>query len=546
MSRTALIDHPVARGAWVLMAAIFFPQVSFPAAPDFSREIRPLLEQHCFKCHGPEKQKGGLRLDSKEAAFKPGESGEKAILPGRASESRLIKLVSSQDDNERMPSRGQPLSTIEIDLLKRWINGGAEWPATSGATAVVAKSEMIVTDEDRKHWSYLPLQSPPLPSLRGGDAAYTSVDAFILAKLQEKQLSLSPQAGARKLARRIYFDLLGLPPTPKEVDRFVREFAKSPRESVTALVDELLSSPHYGERWARHWLDVVRYADSDGQESDSDRTTAYHYRDFVIHSLNDDLAFDTFARWQLAGDELESDNPRAITATGFIVAGTHAALPANLLEEERMRERFNELDDMIATTGSAMLGLTLGCARCHDHKYDPVPRRDYYRIQCAFNGGDRAEVPLVPLDEVRRYREADAKWKIEFDSAKKRLDGWFKEARKPHEIAARHGKIDALKITEDEKALLKNNPETKEVKELARKFSKELKVEDKDFRPLFSDEECAEWDSREKTLKAMETRKPKPLPTAYGFADFAAKPRETFLLARGDFRAKSEPVELGF
>ena len=240
----------------------------------------------------------------------------------------------------------------------------------------------------------------------------TPVDRFILARLEENKLTPSPQAEARKLVRRIYFDLIGLPPTPEQVDVVRCKHARrTPRSAVESLVDQLLASPHYGERWARHWLDVVRYADSDGQESDADRPTAHHYRDFVIRSLNDDLAFDTFVRWQLAGDELEPDNPLAIAATGFIVAGTHAVLPANLMEEERIRTRFNELDDMIATTGSAMLGLTLGCARCHDHKYDPVPRRDYYRMLCAFNGGDRAEVPLAPLEEVRRYREAEAKWK---------------------------------------------------------------------------------------------------------------------------------------
>jgi len=276
------------------------------------------------------------------------------------------------------------------------------------------------------------------------------------------------------------------------------------------------------------------------------RPTAHHYRDFVIRSLNDDLAFDSFLRWQLAGDELEPDNPQAIAATGFIVAGTHAVLADNLMEEERTRERFNDLDDMITTTGVAMLGLTLGCARCHDHKYDPVPRRDYYRMLCAFNGGDRAQVPLAPLEEVRRYREAEGKWKGEFDMAKIRLDDWLKETKKPHETAARDAKIDALKISDDEKALLKNSPDSKEAKDLAERFSKELKVEDKDFRSLFSDEERAEWDAREKELKAVEARKPEALPTALAFADFSAKPRETFLLARGDFRAKSEPVELGF
>jgi len=417
--------------------------------------------------------------------------------------------------------------------------------ATSAPTNA-ARPEMIVTDQQRQYWSFLPLANPPLPAVRNMGSARTPVDRFILARLDEKKLTPSPQADARTLVRRIYFDVIGLPPTPEQVDAFVQQFARNAQSAVASLVDELLASPHYGERWARHWLDVVRYADSDGSESDADRPTAHRYRDFVIRSLNDDLAFDTFVRWQLAGDELEPDNSQAIAATGFIVAGTHAALPANLMEEERTRERFNELDDMIATTGSAMLGLTLACARCHDHKYDPIPRRDYYRIQCAFNGGDRAEVPLVPLKEVRRHREVEAKWKAESEAAKKQLDEWLKEAKKPHETAARNARIDALKIRDDEKALLKDNPEEKKAKDLAKKFSKELKVEEKDFRPFLSDEERAEWNSREKAFKLAEARKPKPLPTAYGFADFGPKPRETFLLARGDFHAKSEPVELGF
>jgi hypothetical protein len=409
-----------------------------------------------------------------------------------------------------------------------------------------ARSEMVVRDQDRKHWSYLPIQSPPLPAVKNAAWVRTPADRFILARLEGNNLAPSPSADAPKLARRIYFDLIGLPPTPEQVEAFIQSFAANPGPAVETLIDQLLASPHYGERWARHWLDVARYADSDGQEGDADRRTAHHYRDFVIRSLNDDIGFDTSVRWQLAGDEIEPDNAQAIAATGFIVAGTHAVLPDNLLEEERLRERFNELDDMIATTGSAMLGVTLGCARCHDHKYDPVPRRDYYRMMSAFNGGDRAQVPLAPLAEVKRYREADAKWKKEFGAAKKRLDDWLKEARKPHETAARYAKIDALKVTGDEKALLKNDPNGTQAKELAKKFSKELKVEDKDFRPFLSDEERVEWDKQERALKAVETRQPQALPTALAFADFGSKPRETFLLARGDFRARSEPVELGF
>ena len=367
-----------------MLAAVFTASAAAPR-PDLSHEVRPLFERHCVKCHGPEKQKGGLRFDTKEGALKAGDSGEKAIVPGHASESLLIKLVSSKDDAERMPSKGEGLSAAQIDLLKRWIDAGAEWPATLEPTGVVARSEMIVTDEDRKHWSFLPLTNPPLPEVRNTSEVRTPVDRFIVAALEKKKLALSPAADARKLARRIYFDLIGLPPTPEEADVFVQsaeaaargtsggrqsgEPIRIPQSAIDSLVDQLLASPHYGERWARHWLDVVRYADSNGAENDADRPTAYHYRDFVIRAFNEDLPFDAFARWQLAGDELEPDNPRAVAATGFIVAGTHTALPLNLMEEERTRERFNELDDMIATTGSAMLGLTLACARCHDHKY---------------------------------------------------------------------------------------------------------------------------------------------------------------------------------
>ena len=417
----------------------------------------------------------------------------------------------------------------------------------AGALAqAAAETAPEVSDKAPEHWSYRPLINPPLPTLKDQSAGRTPVDRFILSALEGTRLQPSPPAPAQTLARRIYFDLIGLPPTPEQVETFVQACALRPRSAVESLVDQLLASPHYGERWARHWLDVARYADSDGQESDADRPTAHYYRDFIIRSLNEDLPFDTFLRWQLAGDELEPDNPRALAATGFLVAGTHAALPDTLMEEERIRTRFNELDDMIATTGSAMLGLTLGCARCHDHKYDPVPRRDYYRMLKVFNSGDRAQVPLAPLSEVRGHREAEAKWTVERELAKKRLDDWRKEAQKSHEVAARSAKVDGLKISEDEKSLLKNDPGSKRGKELAKKFSKELEVEDKDLRPFLSQEERVEWDARLKVLQAVEARPPKPLPTALAFADFDAKPRATFLLARGDFRARSEPVELGF
>lgn len=531
----------------VAISAVLGALVTASAAtPDFAREVRPLLETHCIKCHGAEKQKGGLRLDTKAAALKGGESGSPAITPGDLAKSRILTLVSSKDDAERMPPKGDPLSGAEIDLLKRWIEAGADWPETAATTNDPARSEMKVTDEDRKHWAYLPLSGAPLPAIKNPASALTPVDRFILAALEARQLTPAPRAAPSTLVRRIYFDLIGLPPTPAQIETFVRASARNPQIAVNALVTELLASPHYGERWARHWLDVVRYADSDGQESDADRPNAHHFRDFVIHALNEDLAFDTFTRWQLAGDELEPDNPRALAATGFIVAGTHAVLPDNLMEEERIRTRFNELDDMIATTGSAMLGLTLACARCHDHKYDPVPRRDYYRMLCAFNGGDRAELPLVPLADAQRHRAAEGKWQDELNQAKRRRDDWSKEKLKPHEQAARLAKIAALNLSDTERALLQDTPDAKEAKELAKLFTKELKVEDKDLQAFLSEADRHEWEQRVTALKAVEARKPAPLPAAFGFADHGPRPDENFLLARGDFRAKSEPVELGF
>jgi hypothetical protein len=514
------------------------------AAPDFAREVRPIFERHCLKCHGPEKQKGGLRYDLKEGAFKVGESGERAIVPGHASESRMIKLVSSQKEDEWMPPKGERLTAAEIELLKRWIDAGANWPMASMNIAA-GTADTKATNRSATHWSFQPLKKPALPKTKIPGAIQSPVDRFVVARLEQSGLAMRKPADARKFARRIYFDLVGLPPKPEEIENFVTAYAADSKRAVAELVDELLASPHYGERWARHWLDVVRYADSDGQESDADRPNAYRFRDFVIHSLNDDSPFDRFVRWQLAGDELEPDNPLAVAATGFIVAGTHAELGPKLLEEERMRERYNELDDMITTTGVAMMGLTLGCARCHDHKYDPIPRRDYYQIMCAFNGGNRAEDPLVPLEEARRRKQQEDAWKKDYDIAKQRLSACEKQ-KKSYETALRNERIDRLEISNEEKTLLKNKADDAKTKEVAKKFSAELKIEEKEIRARLSEKERAELEASERELHAVEASKPAPMPTAFGFADAGPLPRETFLLARGDFHAKSEPVQLGF
>ena len=260
---------------------------------------------------------------------------------------------------------------------------------------------MVVTDADRRFWSFVPLKRPTIPDVKEDKWCRTPIDRFILAKLNEKELTPNAMSEKRTLIRRGYFDLIGLPPTPEEIDAFVNDNSPDAWEKV---IDKLLASPHYGERWGRHWLDLARFAESNGYEHDYDRPTAYHYRDFVIKALNSDLPYDKFVQWQLAGDEIEPDNPLALAATGFLGAGVHST---QITQNQVEKERYDELDDIVRTMGTAMLGLTIGCARCHDHKYDPIPTKDYYRILSTFTTTVRTEIDLkTDADTAAKVRAA--------------------------------------------------------------------------------------------------------------------------------------------
>jgi cytochrome c553 len=542
------ITISVRRHVIAVTAVVCLSASARAAAPDFSKDIEPLLAERCVKCHGPEKQKGGLRLDQKVAAFRGGDSEERGIVPGHAGESGVFQAVTSTDDDQRMPPRkggGEPLSAQQIAMLRQWIDAGAEWPESGGVAAKAGRSEMKVTDADRKHWAFLPLHAVVSPKVQDTAWTRTPVDQFIRHAQEAKNISPSAPADPRTLVRRIYFDLIGLPPTPEEMTRWNSRIEKS-RDAVSTLVDELLASPHYGERWARHWLDVARYADSNGMESDNDRPNAYRFRDFVIRALNEDMPYDQFVRWQLAGDEIAPDKPDAIAATGFIAAGVNAGLPDKLMEEEKLRNRANELDDMVSTTGQAMLGLTLACARCHDHKYDPLPTRDYYRLMRIFNSGDRAEVPLAPLAEVKAQHAAMAKWQPESEAAVKERDAWLKQARAPFVDSVRAAKIAKLPLSDAEKQLLMEKPDAFETKKLSNRFKAELKVEDADYVALFSAEQKARWDELDARVKAIAKRRPAALPTTFAFADDAPEPRESWFFERGNFMARNETMELGF
>jgi mono/diheme cytochrome c family protein len=352
---------------------------------DFLTDVQPILKAHCLECHGTGNEEGGLNLGVRSRVLEGGSHGP-VFVDGESARSRLIHLVSGVREGSVMPPEGDRLTAEEVGVLRRWIDDGADWPA--GADIADPRLERA-----REHWAFQPLLPVEVPH-EAETAGLSAIDGFVRKELATRGLSPSPPAAPRVLIRRMAFDITGLPPTPDEIDTFVTEYERDVDSAVAALVDRLLASRQFGERWARHWLDIARYADSGGQEGDQDRPTAYHYRDFVIRALNDDLPYDTFVRWQLAGDEIEPDNLAAISATGFLTNGPNTVLEDKYLEEERLRNRYNELDDMVATTGSAFLALTVGCARCHDHKYDAISARDYYRLLSAVHSGDRQELPI--------------------------------------------------------------------------------------------------------------------------------------------------------
>ncbi len=363
----------------------------------FKKSIRPALVENCLKCHGDEKVRSGLDVSSRELLLKGGDTGD-AIDLEKPENSFLLALIKHEEEPEMPPKKDKLPDSLIADFQK-WIELGAPYDKPLLEKKSDKPAEMRVTDSDREFWSFQPLANTEPPKVEG-DWAKTEIDQFVFAKLSEEKLAPNPPAIDSARIRRAYLDVIGLPPTPEQ--------AKAALSMTHAeLVDDLLASPHYGERWARHWLDAARFAESHGFEQDYDRKFAYHYRDFVIKALNADMPWDQFIRYQLAGDEIAPEDPLALMATGFLGAGV---FPTQLTEKEFESARYDELDDMAATTGTAMLGLTIGCARCHDHKFDPIPVKDYYRFVSTFTTTIRSEVD-VDLDP-ESYREDLKKWEI--------------------------------------------------------------------------------------------------------------------------------------
>jgi len=365
-----------------------------PQAPDFAREIQPVFAKRCYKCHGPNAAEAGLRLSSREDALKSLESGRSAVVPGNLETSELLKRVRSTDETLRMPPEGKPLTPEEIKALEAWIQQGATWSA---------------------HWAFEKPRRPKVPRPAGQSWVRNPIDAFVLRGLEAAGLQPAAPVDKVGLIRRAYYNLIGLPPSATQVDAFLAD--KSP-EAFEKVVDQLLESPQYGEKWARHWLDLVRYAETNGYERDGRKDLIWKYRDYVIRAFNQDKPFNRFIMEQLAGDELEGVTGESLTATGFYRLGIWDDEPA-----DRPLARYDYLDDILRTTSETFLGMTVGCARCHNHKIDPIAQKDYYSLLSFFSDispHGSGKTNLLPVSTARDKAQFDEKNR----DKKKREEEW--------------------------------------------------------------------------------------------------------------------------
>lgn len=475
-------------------------RTTYAADIDFAKQIRPLLAKNCYSCHGTDTKESGLALHEFDLAIREADSGSRAIVPKSPGESEILKRITSQDPSVRMPPEGEGLTPSQAELIRQWIEQGAEYKA---------------------HWAFLPVSDPSIPAssldpqLAGEKqfATQNPIDAFVQASWREKGLATAGRAEPRALIRRLYFDLLGVPPDPSVVE----SFAANPTDTAyEAIVDGLLADPRFGERMARDWLDVVRYAETNSFERDGPKPNAYHYRDYVIESFNEDKSYRQFLIEQLAGDEVESPTTESLTATGFYRLGIWDDEPADPLQA-----RFDEFDDLVTTIGQGVMGLTLNCARCHDHKIDPIPQKDYYQLVAFLRdvtsygqrGDERSNSQIDVSSEEVRQQSAE-----------------FKERVKVIRRLRREIENEGIATMSEEDKTAAKSPDRDKV--IASKLKDHL-----------SEEKWKEYESLKQELDDV-TKKLERLQTEFrlGLARKEASPPDTHILLRGSPQAEGDKV----
>ena len=482
-----------------LALAMSSPGASAADAPvNFVRDVKPLLARRCFSCHGPNQHEGGLRLDKPEAAIAELDSGLHAIVPGNVNESALIARVAAVDETERMPPEGKPLTSQEIETLRQWIAAGAKW---------------------EKHWAFVPPQRQTPPEVKNKAWVENPIDAFVLARLEQAGLEPAPPADKRTLARRAYFGVTGLPPPNEQLPSFLDDAAP---DAWPRLVDSLLASPHFGEKWARHWLDLVRFAETNSFERDGLKPNAWRYRDYVIRSLNDDKPYDRFVREQLAGDELDQVTDDSMSATAYYRLGTWDDEPADPLQA-----RYDEFDDIISTTSQALLGLTVGCARCHDHKIDPIPQTDYYGLLAFF-------ADVTPYADISERDPG-------------RFSQW--DMSKPEERARRAAAGEKADLIRQELRSIEDvgiQRMSASEQEIARTPDRAQLLLDKMEQYLNVSEWAQYQETNKRLTAAREEIKKLPLEAALALAKCEPHPKPTHILQRGNPHMPGDTVEPHF
>ena len=489
-----------------------------------------VMKQNCLACHGAAKM-SKLDLRTRETMLAGGERGP-AIEPGKAASSRLYRMVAGLDKPSMPP--GRALSPDQVEIIRLWIDAGAPVAATAApeatdpsADAALAKlEERPITAEERRYWAFRPpLRNEP-PA-----GAKNPIDAFLLATLHAKGLRPAPAADHRSLIRRAYLDLTGLPPTPAQVDAFLNDRAP---DAFARVVEELLASPHYGERWGRHWLDVVRFSDSGGFEYDRDRPNAWRYRDYVVQAFNQDKPYNRFIVEQLAGDEAAPESVEARIATGYLRLG----LENNIKNETT---RLDDVDDLVSTTSQAFLGLTVGCARCHNHKFDPIAQKDYYRLQAVFFPAKPLEFPLVSPDEIERFKAEDRR----IMDLEKPLKAQIAEVEKPTRdrlLADKRAKLPGY----IQQALATDPQKRTEGQRLnAEQVEKTLSVDEPELAAAMAPADITKRSQIAAQVAALEAQRPKPLPTAMAIAEAGGEAPPSYFLHRGSPGQKGSLMKPG-
>lgn len=484
----------------------------------FTRQVAPLLRERCFRCHEGRDAKAGTRLDLRDELL--GKTGQSPlVVVGNSAASRLIQVVSGSDAKLKMPPEGAALSREEIGVLKKWIDEGFAWDGT-----VLPENESA-----RDHWAFQPVRRADVPPIQNDEWSRSPVDRFVVAEWRSRQLSPTNETSRRNLIRRMSLDLLGLLPSWDETETFVED--QRP-DAVERLFDRLLANPRYGERWGRHWLDVARWAESEGFESNHPRAFAWRYRDYVVRSLNHDQPFDQFITQQIAGDELPEYSDENLIATGYLAA---ARISSN--EEDKWLQRNDVIVDVVNAVGSGLLGLTLHCAQCHDHKFDPVSARDYYSLHAFFATG----MPLnAGLRDPELQRDFDQRKNPEFEAAVALQRALFEQGRRRAAEATR-GKLNAVELAAyDKPANLRSRDEELLARQVSLKFQKTMGEAERNIDP--ADRKL--YDELKKRIGEMSSRRVPPPQTFAFYSPVTSPHRVEVLPSLGFYPLPFEPVEL--